>query len=306
MLTATDLQRIGGARNSKSAKICGELASALPQYLPRYDLEPPHRLAMFLAQIAHESAHFQTTTEYASGAAYEGRKDLGNTQAGDGKRYKGRGLIQLTGRANYRRFGRKIGMDLEGKPATAAQFPAALLTALEYWQDRNLNSYADNGDFLNVTRRINGGYNGMDDRYAKYGRAALVLLGLPESVSAFQRDNGLLTDGVVGPATVAALHKALKAIGGYADPAPVAFMPREAEELIEDSDKGFLESNTDKANMIASAGGLGGIGSLFAYVQDWRVQIALIVLIGLVAGAALYIFASRRRKANLARKARVA
>ena len=89
-------------------------------------------------------------------------------------------------------------------------------------------------------------------------------------------------------------------------PAPVAFMPPEAEELIHDADKGFLESNTDKANMIASAGGLGGIGSLFAYVQDWRVQIALIVLIGLVAGAALYIFASRRRKAKLARKARVA
>lgn len=89
-------------------------------------------------------------------------------------------------------------------------------------------------------------------------------------------------------------------------PAPVAFMPPEAEELIEDSDKGFLESNTDKANMIASAGGLSGLGGMFAYVQDWRVQIALIFALLLVAGAAFYIFASRRRKAKLARKARVA
>lgn len=90
-----------------------------------------------MGQVTHECAGFRTTEEFASGTAYEGRQDLGNTQAGDGKRYKGRGLIQLTGRANYRDIGQIFGLPLEDNPAMAAEPVTALKIACEYWKKRN-------------------------------------------------------------------------------------------------------------------------------------------------------------------------
>ncbi len=78
------------------------------------------RLIHFLAQLAHETGNFRYMEEIASGAAYEGRKDLGNTQAGDGKRFKGRGPIQLTGRANHRKYGQQLGIDFENNPEIVA------------------------------------------------------------------------------------------------------------------------------------------------------------------------------------------
>ena len=122
------------------------------------------RLAHFMAQLCHESGSFRYMEEIASGAAYEGRADLGNTVAGDGKRFKGRGPIQLTGRANYRTFGRRIGIDLERHPEIAAIPSIGLHTALEYWRDRGLNALADRDDVLGITRKINGGLNGIRDR----------------------------------------------------------------------------------------------------------------------------------------------
>jgi putative chitinase len=122
------------------------------------------RLAHFMAQLQHESASFRYMEEIASGAAYEGRADLGNTQPGDGRRYKGRGPIQLTGRANYRTFGRRIGIDLESHPEIAAVPSIGLHTALEYWADRKLNALADADDIRTITRKINGGLNGYEDR----------------------------------------------------------------------------------------------------------------------------------------------
>jgi len=102
-------------------------ASKAAEYLPLLNtamaeaqINTPQRKAMFLAQLAHESAQLRYFEEIASGAAYEGRKDLGNTQPGDGKRYKGRGPIQLTGRNNYRKAGQALGLDLEGNPPLAA------------------------------------------------------------------------------------------------------------------------------------------------------------------------------------------
>ena len=175
-ISAAQLRRIGGVNNARSRNITELLSIALPKCIGMFGLDTPHRLVPFLAQIAHESAHFKTTTEYASGVNYAWRKDLGNNVAGDGKRFKGRGLIQLTGRANYKRFGKVLGVDLITNPKLAAKFPIALLTALEYWKRKKLNSYCDKGDFLNLTRRINGGYNGLDDRFKKYGRAALIFL----------------------------------------------------------------------------------------------------------------------------------
>lgn len=130
----------------------------------KYDVNTVRRLRYFLAQLAHESAGFRAVEEYASGRAYEGRRDLGNIKKGDGVRYKGRGLIQLTGRYNYRIYGEKLGVDLEANPELAAEFPYALEIALLYWKDKGLNRLADQGRFKTITRRINGGLNGYRDR----------------------------------------------------------------------------------------------------------------------------------------------
>ena len=131
-------------------------------------LENSLRLIHFLAQLAHESGNFRYMEEIASGAAYEGRKDLGNTQAGDGKRFKGRGPIQLTGRANYRRYGQQLGIDFENNPEVVAIPSVGLLVACKFWSDNGLNTLADQDDVTTITRRINGGLNGFDDRKNKF------------------------------------------------------------------------------------------------------------------------------------------
>ncbi len=125
------------------------------------------RLCHFLAQAAHESDGFQTLEEYggpAYFARYDGRRDLGNTQAGDGARYHGRGLFQLTGRANYRRYGALIGTDLEGSPERAKEPAVSLAIAFAYWRDRGCNAAADADDVVAVTKLINGGRNGLAQR----------------------------------------------------------------------------------------------------------------------------------------------
>lgn len=134
------------------------------------------RLAHFMAQLAHESGSFRYMEEIASGQAYEGRKDLGNVQPGDGKRYKGRGPIQITGRANYRTYGRLIGIDIENHPTIAAVPSIGLHLALEYWKSKGLNALADADDVLTITRRINGGTNGLADRKAHLVKAKALLL----------------------------------------------------------------------------------------------------------------------------------
>jgi putative chitinase len=142
-----------------------ELAIAAVRWFPEYGIMDSNlRLAHFMAQLVHESGSFRYMEELASGQAYEGRKDLGNTEPGDGKRYKGRGPIQITGRANYRAFGRKIGIDIERHPEIAAIPSVGLHLALEYWKDRDLNTRADADDVLGITKRINGGTNGLADR----------------------------------------------------------------------------------------------------------------------------------------------
>ena len=138
-------------------------------------INTPKRQAAFLAQLAHESVQLRYFEEIASGAAYEGRRDLGNTQPGDGRRYKGRGPIQLTGRANYRAAGHALGINLEANPTRAADPDVGFRVAAWYWSSRNLNSYADSGNFSAITYRINGGYNGASERLAYYRRALGVL-----------------------------------------------------------------------------------------------------------------------------------
>lgn len=161
--TYTALFRKLGASVDRAA----ELAVAANRWFDDYGvMDSALRLSHFMAQLVHESGSFLYMAEIASGAAYEGRKDLGNTQVGDGVRYKGRGPIQITGRANYRRYGRAIGIDIERHPELAAFPSIGLHLALEYWKATGLNVLADADDVVGVTKRINGGTNGLADRKA--------------------------------------------------------------------------------------------------------------------------------------------
>lgn len=150
-------------------------ASALNPAMAAGSITTSPRVAAFLAQILHESGSFQFLRELASGTAYEGRKDLGNTQPGDGVRYKGRGFIQLTGRANFRSAGSDLGLDLENNPDLAEQPDIAAQLAVWFWNKKNLNVRADAGDFVGITRAINGGTRGLQERTRLYESAKQVL-----------------------------------------------------------------------------------------------------------------------------------
>lgn len=165
-ITGDDLRRLCPA--GKPAIVAGILDNQ--EMIARGGIDTPIRLGHFMAQISFESAWFRTTTEYASGSAYEGRKDLGNIHYGDGKRYRGRGLIQTTGRSNYcsaRDDIRRIvpgAPDFEAEPEKLAEFPWALLSAISYWRLRDINRFADRDNLKRVTKLINGGLNGLEWR----------------------------------------------------------------------------------------------------------------------------------------------
>jgi predicted chitinase len=145
-----------------------------------YQINTPTRFAAWLGQLAHESGGLRYWEEIASGQAYEGRADLGNTQPGDGRRYKGRGPIQITGRANYRAAGQALGINLEAAPEQAATPEIGSKIAAWFWDSRKLNALADEGSedaYKHITRKINGGLNGWQDRLT-YWRRARAALGL--------------------------------------------------------------------------------------------------------------------------------
>lgn len=152
-----------------TAKV-SDLTVVLPHLnttMRKYDINTRLRQAHFLAQVAHESANFRTTKEYASGAAYEGRKDLGNTEEGDGRKFKGRGLIQITGRSNYISYGKYINQDLTTgeNPKKLERYPLAADSAGWFWTKvKKLNAKADLDNLTLITKRINGGTNGIKDR----------------------------------------------------------------------------------------------------------------------------------------------
>ena len=143
----------------------------LNQTMEEFEIDKPQRMMMFLAQIGHESGQLRYVEELASGQAYENRADLGNTSVGDGVRYKGRGLIQITGKRNYTLCGLGLDLPLLEEPTLLSIPINAARSAGWFWKNGNLNSYADAGFFKEVTRRINGGYNGMADRQKLYERA---------------------------------------------------------------------------------------------------------------------------------------
>ena len=157
------------------AEVLDGFAASMQDCITQAQLTTTARLAAFIGQCAEESASFTTTVEFATGIAYNGRRDLGNTQPGDGPRFKGRGLIQLTGRSNYREAGQALELPLEAQPEMAAQFPAAALIAAWYWKTRHINPWADRWDLLQVTRLINGGENGYGQRRVYCTRALSAL-----------------------------------------------------------------------------------------------------------------------------------
>lgn len=173
MITYEELRQIMPLGVSRVDKFLGPLNDAMTQY----DISTPGRIASFLAQLAHESGELRYVKELASGEAYEGRVSLGNTQAGDGVRFKGRGLIQITGRTNYDNCSIGLFGDLSllDTPELLEEPRWAAMSAGWFWRSRKLNNLADIGDFKGITRVINGGYNGLADREMYYKRALEVL-----------------------------------------------------------------------------------------------------------------------------------
>lgn len=216
--------RLTGAKGQQQRAVIGGFAPYLPEMLTRFKVTSALRISHLLSQVAHESDSFATTQEYASGAAYEGRKDLGNVKAGDGKRFKGRGPIQLTGRANY--FAFTIWMraidrtcpDFEARPELVAEFPWAAWAVFYYWSTRNLNALADRDDLTAVTKVINGGRNGLEDRRVKLGKAKSAITQLEVKLIAANQniddDVVILRRGSEGEA-VDQLQRGLAAAGHY-------------------------------------------------------------------------------------------
>lgn len=151
-----------------------------------FGIDSKLRIAAFIAQLSHESGSFHYVRELASGSAYDDRADLGNTHllaievakannTTAGKFYKGRGLIQITGFYNFKECGEALGLDLIHNPDLLAQPLNACRSAAWYWKSRDLNKHADVNEFRIITKKINGGYNGIDDRFKFYFRALEIL-----------------------------------------------------------------------------------------------------------------------------------
>jgi putative chitinase len=180
--------------------------TALSQALPDYDINTPQRVAAFLAQCGHESGGFTAIKEnlnykaeslvrvwpkyfpnmdvanqYAhnqekiANRAYANRMGNGPEESGDGYRFCGRGLIQLTGRSNYQAFADSIETDINDLPEYLATFEGCVQSACWFWEANNLNQYADNFDLVTMTKKINGGTLGLDDRTARYKKALQIM-----------------------------------------------------------------------------------------------------------------------------------
>ena len=174
-MTPQQLAICTGARIDRAREWLPSIEAAMAEY----GITTPARQAAFLAQIGHESGGLHWLVEIwgptEAQRRYEGRRDLGNTQPGDGYRFRGRGLLQTTGRDNYKRTGQALGVDLITAPELLATPPHAARSAGWYWQSNRLNELADAGGFRLITRRINGGYNGYPERLALYEAAKGVL-----------------------------------------------------------------------------------------------------------------------------------
>ena len=157
-----------------------EFVASFNMWAIPFGIDNPRRIAHYLAQVFHESGALRYVEEIASGEKYEGRKDLGNTEKGDGVRYKGRGYIQLTGRANYKAFSKcdLCTEDVVAHPEKVAEFPLNQVASMWFWQNHKLNELADKDDggkcgediVRQITKVVNGGQNGIANRLFYYRR----------------------------------------------------------------------------------------------------------------------------------------
>ena len=173
-LSAQNIATATGARIDRASEYLPHLVAAMAEF----EINTPQRQAMFLAQVGHESGGLHWTVEIwgptSAQLRYEGRADLGNTRPGDGYKFRGRGLLQTTGRDNYRATGQILGVDLWEMPELLGQPALAARSAAWFWRANGLNQIADRGDNLAATKRINGGVNGLADRQALYAAAMQV------------------------------------------------------------------------------------------------------------------------------------
>lgn len=175
-MNADKFQQAVGCSRATAQAWAGAMSAAMMEF----GIDTPVRQAAALAQFGHESGGFVFVREIwgptPAQERYEGRVDLGNTQHGDGFRYRGRGPIQITGRANYRACGKALGVDLEQFPEMLEAPTLGARAACWFWKSHGLNQFADSGDFAVLTRVINGGLNGYEDRVARWNKAKAVLL----------------------------------------------------------------------------------------------------------------------------------
>lgn len=171
--TLSSLMAVGNGVSAVNSVLI-EAAGALLSTLVEYEISTRLRLIHFLAQTGHESMGFARTREIwgptPAQLRYEGRADLGNTHPGDGKRYMGRGYLQYTGRANYAQLSASLGIDAVEDPTLLEKPLWAAKSAGLYWSTHKLNALADIDDIKTITKRINGGLNGLDDREARRTR----------------------------------------------------------------------------------------------------------------------------------------
>ena len=174
-MTPTEIAQCTGARFDRAT----EFQSVIEAAMAEFEINTPDRQAAFLAQVGHESGGLHWLVEIwgptIAQTHYEGRADLGNTEPGDGFKFRGRGLIQITGRANFQAAGDALGVDLVAEPEQLSTPELAARSAAWFWTEHGLNELADVGDFMRITRRINGGTNGFDERLALYDAAKVVL-----------------------------------------------------------------------------------------------------------------------------------
>lgn len=157
-------------------EVIDKIYSSLQEVFIKYNINTKLRENHFLAQILHESGNFFYREEIASGDAYDTRVDLGNTpqKDGDGRLYKGRGWIQITGKTNYKLASKEFGVDFVKNPKLAGEYPYCALLAGWYWNKNNLNLLADKNDIKLITKRINGGFNGLADRIEKFEKCSKI------------------------------------------------------------------------------------------------------------------------------------
>lgn len=174
-MDAVTLARCTGARLDRAQRFAVPLSAAMADF----SIDTPPRQASFLANVGHESGGLHWLVELwgptIDQQRYEGRRDLGNTVKGDGFKFRGRGLLQTTGRTNYQKVSDALGLDYIADPDRLAEPADASRSACYFWKSHNLNQFADVGDFLSIVKTINGGYNGLSERQILWASAKAAL-----------------------------------------------------------------------------------------------------------------------------------